>query len=142
MTQVRDAHKKYCSRALLAAASIAVVFLLFGRAAVARGLILGALFSILNFTLLACSLPLQLNKGRRKTFLFCFSSIGMRYLLMALPIFIAAGSERFSIFGVAAGLFMVQAVILFHQLGPGFAEQAARKNNSPASLSGRGNLRR
>jgi hypothetical protein len=131
MTQVREVQKKYCSLALMAAIAFALIFLLAEQKPAAKGLILGTLFSMINFTLLAWSLPLQLNKGRRKTFLFCFSSIGARYLLMALPIIIAAGSERFSLFGTAAGLFMVQAVILFHQLGQtGMAYITKKKNRS------------
>ena len=119
----------------MVAIAIAMVFLLAGRMAAARGLVLGTLFSIVNFTLLAYALPLQLNKGRKQTFLFCFGSIGVRYLLMALPVLIAAQSERFSLFGAAAGLFMVQAVILFHQLGPRFTTMIGGRKNDQVSLS-------
>jgi len=135
MTQVREVQKKYCSLALIAAIVFALILLVADQRPAARGVILGTLFSIVNFTLLAWSLPLQLNKGRRKTFLFCFSSIGARYLLMALPIIIAAGSERFSLIGTAAGLFMVQAVILFRQLGQTGMEFMTKKKNRRVSFS-------
>lgn len=136
MTQVNEVQKKYCSRAIFLAITIALVLLLTGTKPAARGLILGTLFSILNFILIARSLPLQLEKGRRGTFLVCFGSIGMRYSLMALPIIFAARSERFSLIATAAGLFMVQGVILLHHFGQTFTEFINSKRKQSISFSG------
>jgi hypothetical protein len=117
MSDVRDVQRLFCSRALAAAIVIALIFLFAGAKPIARGLILGTLFSVLNFVLIAHSLPMQINKGQRKTFLTCIGGIGCRYLLLSIPLFIAARMENFDFFATAAGIFMVQGVLIVHHIG-------------------------
>ena len=94
-----------------------MAFLVYGAKPISKGLILGTLFSILNFILIGYGLPFQLNKGRYKTFLACMGSIWLRYALLALPLIIAAKFEAFNFFAAAVGILMVQLVILGHHLG-------------------------
>lgn len=94
----------------------ALVFLALGAKPVSKGLILGTLFSILNFTLIAQGLPLQLGRGRTKTFLVCMGSIWVRHALLAIPLVIAAKFQMFDFFAAAVGILMVQVVILGHHL--------------------------
>ena len=117
MDEVRQAQKDYCSQAMLLAIGAALVFLLIGAKPISKGLILGTLFSILNFILIGYGLPFQLNKGRYKTFLACMGSIWLRYALLAVPLVLAAKLEMFNFFAAAVGILMVQLVILGHHLG-------------------------
>jgi hypothetical protein len=117
MNEVRHIQKNYCSQAMLFAISVAAIFLIIGAKPISKGLILGTLFSIINFILMAQGLPLQLNKPRGKTFLTCLGSIWMRYILLALPLIIAAKLQIFDFFATAAGILMVQFVIIAHHVG-------------------------
>ena len=112
MDELKEIQKKYCSQAIFLAIGAALVFILIGAIPIAKGLLLGTLFSIVNFVLMAQTLPLQLNKERGKTFLVCLGSIWLRYALLALPLIVGAKFEMFNFFAVAAGIFMVQLVIL------------------------------
>jgi len=114
MDALKETQKKYGSQALFVAIGAALIFILMGAKPMAKGLLLGSLFSVLNFILIAQALPLQLNKTRGKTFAACLGSIWLRYVLLALPLIIGAKFDAFNFFAVAAGLFMVQLVILGH----------------------------
>ena len=116
MNEVRQIQKGYCSQAMMLAIGAALVFLALGAKPVSKGLILGTLFSILNFTLIAQGLPLQLGRGRTKTFLVCMGSIWVRHALLAIPLVIAAKFQMFDFFAAAVGILMVQVVILGHHL--------------------------
>ena len=70
MDAIRETQKKYCSRAILAAIFVGLVFILMGQNAIGKGLILGTLFSIVNFVLLGETLPLKAGQSRGKSFLF------------------------------------------------------------------------
>jgi len=117
MNEVRQTQKEYCSQAMLLAIGAALVFLVIGAKPISKGLVLGTLFSILNFILIAQGLPFHLNKGRSKTVLICLGSIWLRYALLAVPLILAAKYDIFNFFAAAVGIFMVQVVILGHQLG-------------------------
>ncbi|MCP3874758.1 MAG: hypothetical protein GY699_16600, partial [Desulfobacteraceae bacterium] len=71
MTQAKQIQKEYCSQAMLLAISIALIFLMLGAKPIAKGLILGTLFSIVNFMLIAQAMVMQLNKNRGKTIMVC-----------------------------------------------------------------------
>ncbi len=112
MDDPRKIQKKYCSRAMLAAIFLGLAFILMGQAAVGKGLILGTLFSIINFILLGESLPLKMGKSQRRSFFFSLGSIIFRFALMAIPLIVAIKSDKFSLFAVIGGIFMVQIIIL------------------------------
>ncbi len=117
MNEVSQIQKEYCSQAMLLAIGAAMVFLAIGAKPVSKGLLLGTLFSILNFILIAHGLPYRLNKGRYKTIMVCLGSIWLRFALLALPLILAAKLEMFNFFAAVAGIFMVQVVILVRHLG-------------------------
>ena len=77
-----------------------------------KGLVLGTLFSVLNFVLLGETLPVRINRTRKMTLLWSLGSIGCRYGLMAVPLLLALRLDQFSFLGVAAGLLMVQITIM------------------------------
>lgn len=112
METVRQLQKKYGSRAMTMAIIISLVFILAGYKAIGKGLILGTLFSIINFVLMGETLSAKLGKASGKTFLMSLGSIFFRYLLMAVPLIIGIKIEQINFFSVIAGLFSVQMVIL------------------------------
>ncbi|WP_028325556.1 ATP synthase subunit I [Desulfatirhabdium butyrativorans] len=113
---IRELQKQYGSRAMILAIAAGLVLILAGRGAWGRGLILGTLFSVINFVLMAQALPKTIAATRKRSTLLSFGSVGLRYLILAVPILIAFKSSRFEIFGVCIGLFMVQIVMLGERL--------------------------
>ena len=117
MNEVRQIQKQYCSQAMLLAVGAALIFLAAGAKPISKGLVLGTIFSVLNFILIGQGLHFQLNKGRYKTFLACMGSIWLRYTLLAVPLVMAVKLEMFNFFAAAVGIFMVQLIILVRHLG-------------------------
>jgi hypothetical protein len=117
-TIVRKSLHRYCSIALIAAATAGSSMMIFGLRPMGKGLILGAVFSAINFILMATALPIRIGLGRKKAFLFSLGSIQIRYALMAVPLVIALKLKQdlFAVSTVAVGLFMVQLAILGDQL--------------------------
>jgi hypothetical protein len=112
MDEIRETQKKYCSRAMLAAIFVGLVFILTDQSAVGKGLILGTFFSIINFILLGEAIPLKAGKSRGKSFFFSLGSIFFRFALMAIPLIVAIKSVKFNLFAAIGGIFMVQIIIL------------------------------
>lgn len=115
MESVKDTQKKYGSLAVTAAIFIGLVMILAGHKPVGKGLILGSLFSVVNFVLMGETLPIKMGKSKQKAFFFSLGSILFRYLLMAIPLFLAIKMEQFSLIASICGLFMVQLMILADQ---------------------------
>jgi len=109
---VSRAQKRYASWALTAAILIGFGFILAGYKPVGKGLVLGTLFSIINFILIGQSLPLRLGKSKRKAFILSLVSIFLRYALMAVPLVIAVRYDQFNLAAAICGIFAIQLVIL------------------------------
>jgi len=101
---------------MMAAIFICIGCIFLGEKAIGKGIVLGALFSVLNFVLIGETLPLTLAPGKKKSSVLSFGFILLRYFLMAVPIFIGIKSETINLFSVAAGLFSVQLMILAEHL--------------------------
>ena len=112
MESVKQTQKKYGSRAMWTAIIIGICFFLAGQKPVGKGLVLGAVFSVANFILIAKALPLRIGRSKRKTFFLSLGSIFFRYALMALPIVMAVKFDQFDLVAAVIGLFMIQLVIL------------------------------
>jgi len=112
MESVKDTQKKYGSLAVTAAIFIGLVMILAGYKPVGKGLILGSLFSVINFVLMGETLPVKMGKSKRKAFFFSLGSILFRYLLMAIPLLLAIKMQQFNLIASICGLFMVQLMIL------------------------------
>ena len=112
MEAIRQVQKRYCSKAITAAIVAGFFLILAGRSTVAKGLVLGTLFSIVNFILMGEMLPLGLGKSPRKTFFLSLGSMLFRYLLLAVPIVLAVKVDQFNLIAAVCGIFMVQGVIL------------------------------
>jgi hypothetical protein len=115
METIRVLQKRCCSRAMVIAIAAALVLILLGHKPLARGLILGTLFSIINFVLMAHSLQARIDKDRRQK-LFALMSVFLRFSLMAVPLIIALLFEPYHIVTAIIGLFLVQAILFLETL--------------------------
>lgn len=113
---VRKIQKTYSSQAMVAAIVLALVSILLGAKPIGKGLILGTLFSVLNFVLMAHMLPLRIQETRSRSILGAFGSIWVRLGLLAVALLIASKNESINFFATAAGLFMVQVIIVLNQI--------------------------
>jgi len=116
MESIRQIQKKYCSTAMTVAIVAAFVFVLAGQNAIAKGLVLGTIFSIVNFILMGEMLPLKLGKSNRLAFLWSLLSLLFRYAFLAIPLIMAIKFRQFNLLAVICGLFLVQVVILAESL--------------------------
>ena len=117
MESIRRTQKKYGSRALAIAVIIGFGTFLIGQNALGKGLILGTLFSVVNFILMGETLPLKLGRSSKTTFFISLFSMLLRYLLLAVPLVIAVKYKQFHILSAIIGVFMVQIVIVADHLG-------------------------
>ncbi len=111
MESIRQTQKKYCSRAITAAIFAGFFFILAGQSPLGKGLILGTVFSIVNFILMGEAIPHKIGKTKGKTFSLSLASIAVRFFLLAIPIILAIKFEQFNLFSSIVGIFMIQLVI-------------------------------
>jgi len=112
MEAVRETQKKYCSRAMITAIIAAFVFILAGQKGIGKGLVLGTLFSVFNFILMAAALPMRIGKSRGSTYMLSFGSVFFRYILLAVPLVMAIKMDGFNLVAAILGVFMVQLVVV------------------------------
>jgi hypothetical protein len=112
MESVSQTQKKYGSRAMIVAIIAAFILILAGLKPAGKGLILGTIFSVINFVLIGQTLPLRLSQTKRKTFLLSLGSIFFRYAFLAAPVILAIKFEQFDLAAAIFGIFMIQLVIL------------------------------
>jgi asparagine N-glycosylation enzyme membrane subunit Stt3 len=112
MESIRETQKKYCTRAITAAIFIGLFFIIAGQKPVGKGLILGTIFSIINFIIMGETLPLRIGRSNNKTLLLSLGSIFFRYILLAVPLIIAVKFEQYNFISVIIGIFMIQLFIL------------------------------
>ena len=112
MEEIRKVQKKYCSIAITIAIFTGIAFILLDMKPIGKGLILGTIFSILNFILKGESIAMKIGQSKKKTMALSFLSIFFRYGLMAIPVVAAIKLEKYHIAATIFGLFMVQLVIL------------------------------
>jgi hypothetical protein len=106
-----DIQKHYIRLALILAVLLGGVLMAIGQRPLGKGIILGALFGIVNFVLMALALPMRLRYDRGKAMLFALSSIYVRLALMALPLIWALKHDAVALTTTAVGLFLVQIAI-------------------------------
>lgn len=97
---------------MLVAITIGLTFILAGYKPIGKGLVLGTLFSILNFVLMGETLPLKLASSKRKASLLSFISICFRYALLAVPLIAAVKMPQIDLAATVIGVFMVQLMVL------------------------------
>jgi hypothetical protein len=109
---VRELQKKYGTKAMALAITIALICLVAGYKAACRGIVLGALFSTINFVLMAQTFHAKIGPDRKIASISALRNIIFRYTFLAIPLFIAIKLPRFDLMATVGGLFMVQVIIL------------------------------
>jgi hypothetical protein len=112
MEILRQTQKKYCSTAIAVAIFIGLIFILADQKPIGKALVLGTLFSIVNFILMGETLPLRIGKSKSKAFMLALGSIYFRYIILAIPLIMAIKLEQLILFAAIVGIFLVQIVIL------------------------------
>jgi predicted lysophospholipase L1 biosynthesis ABC-type transport system permease subunit len=112
MESVSQTQKKYGSRVMVVAIIAGFILILAGLKPVGKGLVLGSIFSVINFVLIGQTLPMRLSQTKRRTFLLSLGSIFFRYALLAVPLIVAVKYEQFDLPAAIFGIFMIQLVIL------------------------------
>ncbi len=116
MTALHRFQRQLARKAFGASVVIAAILFAVGFKPEARGLLLGSLFSVFNFVIMAHALPRQVGYARRKATVFAFGSIFVRFGLLALPLIVAFEFDMFNWIAAAAGLFAVPLAILIDQV--------------------------
>ena len=116
METIRQTQKKYCSAAIITAIAVGLVLILTGLRPFGKGLILGTLFSIINFILIGETIPMKIGGTKKKAIWISLGSIYFRYIILAVPLFLAIKMEDFNLIAVILGIFSVQLVILADNL--------------------------
>jgi hypothetical protein len=112
METVSQTQKKYGSRAMVVAIIAGFILILAGLKPVGKGLVLGSIFSVINFVLIGQTLPLRLSQTKRKAFLVSLGSIFFRYAFLTVPLIVAVKYEQFDLPAAIFGIFMIQLIIL------------------------------
>ena len=116
MEAIRQTQKKYGTRAMTVAIILAMILIILGEKAAGKGLVLGALFSVINFVLIGSTLPRTVGHGKRASTFISLVSLILRYTLLAVPLILAIKLDQFSLITVLIGIFMVQLMILMDHL--------------------------
>lgn len=100
---------------MFTAISVGLLLVLAGYKPVGKGLVLGTVFSCLNFILMGETLPRRISGSRRRASVYSGLSVFFRYAILAAPLIIAIKNASFNIAATVAGLFMIQIMILATQ---------------------------
>jgi len=116
MESIRQTQKKYGSRTMAVAIIVGLLLILAGQQPIGKGLVLGAIFSVVNFVLMGETLPMRLGKSKGKAVSLALGSIFFRYAVLAIPMVVAIKFVQFNIFATILGIFMIQLMILSDHL--------------------------
>ena len=111
MIAIKRLQRRYGGGALTTAAVLGGAVYLAGYPAVARGLVLGTLFSAVNFLLLGNAVGRNLTERPRGRVGPLFNRWG-RYLLWAVPVILAVKWPSVDLPATIAGVFMVPLLIV------------------------------
>jgi hypothetical protein len=108
--------KRTITFVLTLAVVVGGALLLLGHTALAKGFLLGSLFSCLNFFLMAIFLPACIGRGRSRSTVISLATLCFRFALLAIPLIVAVKQAQFAIPSTIVGLFMVQIILIADQL--------------------------
>lgn len=114
--EVKAIQRRICSTAITAAVIVALCLMIFGQRAVAKGLVLGTCFSMVNFFFLGRFTPLTLGHSRPLATVVGLGSIFLRYAILAIPMIVGVKVPSINFAAVVVGVFAVQIVTLFDYL--------------------------
>ena len=97
---------------MVAAVVAGMIFILVGQKSIAKGLVLGSIFSVINFVLMGQILPMIVTASRKRSVMFSFISMLFRFLLLAAPLILSLKMESLNFVAATVGIFMVQIMIM------------------------------
>lgn len=101
---------------LILTAVVAAILLVLGYVASAKGFVLGGFFSILNFLIMIRQVRARLGKERKAATVHSGLGLGLRMLIMAVPLVAAYKLPGIDPLFAAIGLFNLQVSIFFYGL--------------------------
>jgi hypothetical protein len=116
MSEVAKFKKTVIAQMLITALIAAAVALALGYKPIAKGLVLGSLFSLLNFLIMFRHAPGRLGKDRRSATTFSAASLFFRLCLLGVPVYLAVTHEAFQLAATVIGIFNLQITILVYGL--------------------------
>ena len=87
-------------------------FILLGLKPFGKGIILGSIFSIINFILMGETITLKIGASKKRSAMLSSLTIFLRYVILAIPLIISLKFKQFDFIAVIIGIFMVQIAIL------------------------------
>lgn len=125
--EIRTVEKRYSSVALTLAVFFGVILILADMKSLGKGLILGTLFSALNFILMGETITRRITACRKEASVRAGISLLLRYVLLAIPLILAIKFPSYHLATTIAGLFMIQILILAHHTGRAIYESKRKK---------------
>ncbi|MBW1616002.1 MAG: ATP synthase subunit I [Deltaproteobacteria bacterium] len=116
MEKIKKTEKRYSSMAMITSLILGTVLIFTNFKSEGKGLILGAIFSCINFVLIGEALPSIINKKKRKRFFFSLSSRALRYLILSFPLILGVKYKRFDFCFVVIGIFSVQLLLVAEKI--------------------------
>ena len=104
-----------------------LILILGGLEPMGKGLILGTLFSVLNFVIMGETITRRIASSSNRAALRSGVSLVLRYVLLAVPIVLAIKFPSYHLVTTIAGLFMIQVLILAHHAGQAIYESKRKK---------------
>lgn len=114
--EVARVQKRICSLAIFISIIVASGLIIMNQNGIAKGFLLGTLFSIANFVLLGMSVPLTIGKTRARASFIAFFSLLIRFALLAIPMVVGMKSAAFSFGAIVVGVFSIQIITLIEYL--------------------------
>ena len=111
-------------RAAVGTVVVSIILLAVFSLPAALGFVLGALVSVANFRLMVLNSYKILDVAPKQAQAGAYKWAGLRYVMMALALAVAAGSARFELFATACGLFVSQLAIVSAHVRPGTDRKA------------------
>jgi len=116
METLRETEKFYCSIVLGIAVAAGILCFMLELRPIGKGLMLGSIFSALNFILMGETLPMRIGPSRKKAAGLSFLLLFSRYALLAIPLALSIKLPEFNMAATIIGLFSVQLVIMTEHL--------------------------
>ena len=126
MEAIRDTQKRYGSAAMAIAIFVGLALIVAGYKPMAKGLILGTLFSVLNFVLMGETLALRISPSRTRSSALSLGTALFRYLILALPLIVAVKIDTFDLVSTVIGIFMIQLMVLGDHIVGAFGSRRKR----------------
>ncbi len=115
-------------RAAVGTVVVSIILLAVFSLSAALGFVLGAFVSVVNFRLMVLNSYKVLDVAPKQAQAGAYKWAGLRYVMMALALAVAAGSARFELLATACGLFVSQLAIVSAHVRPGATGNAVGTN--------------